>query len=82
MCVFTCSSDEAKTKLPHKVSASLAQALEKLDISNRAEKEKKGQRVCVCFILKPAIVAFPSCFWPVLNTSLTCKKMQSYLKKS
>ncbi|KAI3375660.1 hypothetical protein L3Q82_003966 [Scortum barcoo] len=35
------SSDEPKVKLPHKVSASLAQALEKLDISKRAEKEKK-----------------------------------------
>ncbi|KAF7661221.1 hypothetical protein LDENG_00266050 [Lucifuga dentata] len=35
------SSDEAKTKLSQKVSASLAQMLEKLDISNRAEREKK-----------------------------------------
>ncbi|KAM9335260.1 cysteine and histidine-rich domain-containing protein 1 [Symphorus nematophorus] len=35
------SSDEPKTKLPHKVSASLAQALEKLDLSKKAEKEKK-----------------------------------------
>ncbi|XP_033507588.1 cysteine and histidine-rich domain-containing protein 1 [Epinephelus lanceolatus] len=38
------SSDEAKTKLPHKVSASLAQVLEKLDISNRAENEKKESK--------------------------------------
>uniref|UniRef100_A0A669DJG2 Zgc:92429 n=1 Tax=Oreochromis niloticus TaxID=8128 RepID=A0A669DJG2_ORENI len=36
------SSDEPMTKLPHKVSASLAQALEKLDISKRGENEKKG----------------------------------------
>ncbi|XP_076581158.1 cysteine and histidine-rich domain-containing protein 1 [Chaetodon auriga] len=35
------SSDEPKTKLPHKVSASLAQVLEKLDISKKAEKESK-----------------------------------------
>ncbi|KAF1380823.1 hypothetical protein PFLUV_G00168000 [Perca fluviatilis] len=35
------SSEEPKTKLPHKVSASLAQALEKLDISTKAEKDKK-----------------------------------------
>ncbi|XP_042368274.1 cysteine and histidine-rich domain-containing protein 1 [Plectropomus leopardus] len=34
------SSEEPKTKLPHKVSASLAQVLEKLDISKRAEREK------------------------------------------
>ncbi|KAM9836844.1 cysteine and histidine-rich domain-containing protein 1 [Aulostomus maculatus] len=34
-------SDEPKTKLPHKVSASLAQVLEKLDISKRAENENK-----------------------------------------
>lgn len=34
------SSDEPMTKLPHKVSASLAKELEKLDISNKAEKEK------------------------------------------
>lgn len=38
-----CSSEEAKTKIPHKVSASLAQALEKLDLSKKAEKEKLGQ---------------------------------------
>lgn len=41
MCV--CSSDEPKTKLPHKVSASLAQALQKLDLSKKAEKEKQGE---------------------------------------
>ncbi|CAK6976403.1 cysteine and histidine-rich domain-containing protein 1 [Scomber scombrus] len=35
------SSDEAMTKLPHKVSASLAKELEKLDISKKAEDEKK-----------------------------------------
>lgn len=35
------SSDEDKTKLPHKVSASLAQVLDKLDISKKAEREKK-----------------------------------------
>ncbi|KAM7366492.1 hypothetical protein PAMP_015930 [Pampus punctatissimus] len=34
-------SDESKTKLPHKVSASLAKELEKLDISQRAENENK-----------------------------------------
>eukprot|EP00064_Thunnus_orientalis_P025492 superscaffoldBa00013032_g25870 len=34
------SSDEPMTKLPHKVSASLSKELEKLDISNKAEKEK------------------------------------------
>ncbi|XP_047429186.1 cysteine and histidine-rich domain-containing protein 1 [Mugil cephalus] len=34
------SSEEPMVKLPHKVSASLAQALEKLDISKRAENEK------------------------------------------
>lgn len=40
------SSEETKTKLPHKVSASLAQVLEKLDISKKAEEEKKeGQAV-------------------------------------
>lgn len=46
MCVFISlhvhSSDEPMTKLPQKVSASLAQALEKLDISKRGENEKKG----------------------------------------
>ncbi|KAL6118249.1 itgb1bp2 [Pungitius sinensis] len=42
------SSDEPKTKLPHKVSASLAQALKKLDICRKAEEEKKeGQTVLV-----------------------------------
>ncbi|GLD64661.1 cysteine and histidine-rich domain-containing protein 1-like protein [Lates japonicus] len=35
------SSDEPMTKLPPKVSASLAQVLEKLEISQRAEKEQK-----------------------------------------
>lgn len=40
---WACSSEEAKTKIPHKVSASLAQALEKLDLSKKAEKEKLGQ---------------------------------------
>ncbi|XP_044040479.1 cysteine and histidine-rich domain-containing protein 1 isoform X2 [Siniperca chuatsi] len=35
------SSDKPKIKLPHKVSASLAQVLETLDISKRAEKELK-----------------------------------------
>ncbi|XP_053271974.1 cysteine and histidine-rich domain-containing protein 1 [Pleuronectes platessa] len=35
------SSEESKTKLPQKVSASLAQILEKLKISDRAEKEQK-----------------------------------------
>ncbi|KAF3837343.1 hypothetical protein F7725_004807 [Dissostichus mawsoni] len=35
------SSDEARMKLPHKVSASLAQALEKLDLSTKAEYQKK-----------------------------------------
>uniref|UniRef100_A0A3B5B5F6 Cysteine and histidine-rich domain-containing protein 1-like n=1 Tax=Stegastes partitus TaxID=144197 RepID=A0A3B5B5F6_9TELE len=39
------SSDEPLTKLPHKVSASLAQVLEKLDISQRAEKENKDSQV-------------------------------------
>uniref|UniRef100_A0A3P8TD02 Zgc:92429 n=1 Tax=Amphiprion percula TaxID=161767 RepID=A0A3P8TD02_AMPPE len=39
------SSDEPLTKLPHKVSASLVQALEKLDISKRAENENKGQKI-------------------------------------
>ncbi|KAM9717932.1 cysteine and histidine-rich domain-containing protein 1 [Menidia menidia] len=35
------SSDEPMTKLPHKVSASLAQVLQKLDISRKAENQKK-----------------------------------------
>nr|XP_061810783.1 cysteine and histidine-rich domain-containing protein 1 [Nerophis lumbriciformis] len=35
------SSDEPKTKLPLKVAATLMKELEKLDISERAEKEKK-----------------------------------------
>uniref|UniRef100_A0A3Q3QRH2 Uncharacterized protein n=1 Tax=Monopterus albus TaxID=43700 RepID=A0A3Q3QRH2_MONAL len=37
------SSDESKIKLPNKVSASLAQVLEKLEISKRAEQEQKGR---------------------------------------
>ncbi|KAM3857542.1 cysteine and histidine-rich domain-containing protein 1 [Diretmus argenteus] len=41
------SSDEAKTKMSLKVSASLAQVLKKLDISNRAEKEKIESQVVV-----------------------------------
>ncbi|XP_041841054.1 cysteine and histidine-rich domain-containing protein 1 [Melanotaenia boesemani] len=41
------SSDEPMTKLPHKVSASLAQVLEKLDISKRAENEKKESQVVI-----------------------------------
>lgn len=40
-----CSSEEAMTKIPHKVSASLAQVLEKLDLSKKAQKEKLGQCV-------------------------------------
>ncbi|XP_072232853.1 cysteine and histidine-rich domain-containing protein 1 [Leuresthes tenuis] len=39
------SSDEPVTELPHKVSASLAQVLEKLDISMRVESEKKESQV-------------------------------------
>ncbi|XP_035004986.2 cysteine and histidine-rich domain-containing protein 1 [Hippoglossus stenolepis] len=35
------SSEEPKTKLPQKVSASLAQVLEKLEINDRADKEQK-----------------------------------------
>uniref|UniRef100_A0A669E999 Zgc:92429 n=1 Tax=Oreochromis niloticus TaxID=8128 RepID=A0A669E999_ORENI len=42
------SSDEPMTKLPHKVSASLAQALEKLDISKRGENEKKESQAVIC----------------------------------
>ncbi|XP_030018336.1 cysteine and histidine-rich domain-containing protein 1 [Sphaeramia orbicularis] len=42
------SSDEPKTKLLHKVSASLTQALEKLDLNIKAEAEQKeGQPVSV-----------------------------------
>uniref|UniRef100_A0A3Q3XAA6 Uncharacterized protein n=1 Tax=Mola mola TaxID=94237 RepID=A0A3Q3XAA6_MOLML len=37
------NSEEAKTELPHKVSAALTQALQKLDLSKRAQKEKEGQ---------------------------------------
>ncbi|XP_041635855.1 cysteine and histidine-rich domain-containing protein 1 [Cheilinus undulatus] len=39
------SSDEPKTKLPHKVSATLTQALEKLDISKKVEREKKESQI-------------------------------------
>uniref|UniRef100_A0A3Q1FYG0 Zgc:92429 n=1 Tax=Acanthochromis polyacanthus TaxID=80966 RepID=A0A3Q1FYG0_9TELE len=39
------SSDEPLTKLPHKVSASLVQVLEKLDISERAENETTDNQV-------------------------------------
>lgn len=60
MCV--CSSEEAKTKIPHKVSATLAQALEKLDLSKKAEKEKLGQ--CVNGVLIVTAV--------ILNAALTC----------
>ncbi|KAK5848227.1 hypothetical protein PBY51_005859 [Eleginops maclovinus] len=35
------NSDEPRIKLPHKVSATLAQALEKLDLNTKAEYEKK-----------------------------------------
>lgn len=42
VCLGSCSSDEPRTKLPQKVSASLVQALDKLEISNRAELEQKG----------------------------------------
>ncbi|XP_005941994.1 cysteine and histidine-rich domain-containing protein 1 [Maylandia zebra] len=42
------SSDEPMTKLPQKVSASLAQALEKLDISKRGENEKKESQAVIC----------------------------------
>ncbi|KAM4611629.1 cysteine and histidine-rich domain-containing protein 1 [Polymixia lowei] len=40
-------SDEAKTKLPQKVSASLAQVLEKMDISERAETERKESQTVI-----------------------------------
>ncbi|XP_026208151.1 CHORD and p23_melusin_like domain-containing protein [Anabas testudineus] len=39
------SSDEPKSKLPQKVSASLVQALEKLEISKRAELEQKENTI-------------------------------------
>uniref|UniRef100_A0A3Q4BHV9 Uncharacterized protein n=1 Tax=Mola mola TaxID=94237 RepID=A0A3Q4BHV9_MOLML len=39
------SSEEAKTELPHKVSAALTQALQKLDLSKRAQKEKESRTV-------------------------------------
>lgn len=38
------SPDEAKIKLPLKASTSLTEALEKLDLSKKAESEKQGQR--------------------------------------
>lgn len=41
----THSPDEAKTKLPLKVSTSLAQVLEKLDLSKKAEREKQGEQL-------------------------------------
>ncbi|KAG7221428.1 hypothetical protein INR49_017197 [Caranx melampygus] len=41
------SSDEPMTKLPQKVSASLAQVLEKLEISQRAEKEQKESQAVI-----------------------------------
>ncbi|XP_045920935.1 cysteine and histidine-rich domain-containing protein 1 [Micropterus dolomieu] len=41
------SSDKPKTKLPHKVSASLAQVLEKLDMSKRVEKEKQESQTVI-----------------------------------
>lgn len=47
MCVF--SPNEAKLKLPLKVSASLAQVLEKLDLSKKAEKENQGESVETLF---------------------------------
>lgn len=47
VCLRACSSEEAKTELPHKVSAALTQALQKLDLSKRAQKEKEGQCVYV-----------------------------------
>lgn len=42
------SSDEDKTKLPLKVSASLSQILEKLEISNKAEREKLEAETVMC----------------------------------
>uniref|UniRef100_A0A3B4X7S0 Zgc:92429 n=1 Tax=Seriola lalandi dorsalis TaxID=1841481 RepID=A0A3B4X7S0_SERLL len=48
------SSDEPMTKLPQKVSASLAQVLEKLEISKKAEKDQKGQCVFVFLNKTPA----------------------------
>ncbi|XP_023271177.1 cysteine and histidine-rich domain-containing protein 1-like [Seriola lalandi dorsalis] len=41
------SSDEPMTKLPQKVSASLAQVLEKLEISKKAEKDQKDSEVVI-----------------------------------
>ncbi|CAJ1085864.1 LOW QUALITY PROTEIN: cysteine and histidine-rich domain-containing protein 1 [Xyrichtys novacula] len=41
------SSDEPRIKLPLKVSASLSQALEKLDISKKAEIEKKESEIVI-----------------------------------
>merc|ERR1719498_1212967 len=39
------SSDEAMTKLPLKVSPTLSQALQKLDISKKAEQEKRESQI-------------------------------------
>ncbi|XP_069015073.1 cysteine and histidine-rich domain-containing protein 1 [Embiotoca jacksoni] len=41
------SAEEPMTNLPHKVSASLAKELEKLDISKRAEDNKKESQVVI-----------------------------------
>ncbi|XP_040886682.1 cysteine and histidine-rich domain-containing protein 1 [Toxotes jaculatrix] len=41
------SSEEPKTKLSHKVSASLTQVLEKLEISMKAEKEQKESQTVI-----------------------------------
>ncbi|KAG7498123.1 hypothetical protein JOB18_049459 [Solea senegalensis] len=41
------SSEEPKVKLPHKVSASLTQQLEKLETSKRSEEEKKESRTVI-----------------------------------
>lgn len=50
MCVCVCvfSPNEGKIKLPLKVSASLAQVLETLDLSKKAEKENQGESVSIC----------------------------------
>lgn len=40
--VNVCSSDEPKIKLPQKVSPSLTQVLEKLDLNKKEEEQKKG----------------------------------------
>ncbi|XP_062305120.1 cysteine and histidine-rich domain-containing protein 1 [Osmerus eperlanus] len=41
------NSDEVKTKLPVKVATSLTQILEKLDISNRAERQKNESQAVI-----------------------------------